>query len=219
MGLGHRGHDRVEIELEWRSGMEPLGPRDVPANIERSPLDRWTCPACDRVVVRPRRPGRKRVYCTNSCRQYAYRWRRDRLGVDHDERPVERSITRDRCHAVRRSDDPVGADADGGGRRVTACGVMARQASDDPSIHGHLRLLPDPQRPPTPARPSGGTPSPAPPRTCRRCVELRALPTYDAKSGLEAAAEFRAEHDEHRRRSAEQRRERRRRAAERATAA
>lgn len=217
MGLGARGNERVEIELEWAGHMEPLRPADVPGSISWSWVDRWKCPVCDRAVFRPRRPGRKRIYCANSCRQYAYRWRRDHLGVDGDDRPVERAVTRDRQHAIRRSDDPVGDTVDGSGRRATACGAIARQVSDDPSIYGHLRLLPDPTR--SRSDRSREQESEAPPRACRRCVELRALPTYDLESGLQAAAEFRAEHEVDRKRSAEHRRQRRRRAAERAAAA
>src|SRR5688572_25139960 len=47
----------------------PLGPEDVIAD--------WNCPVCGTHTPRTYRPGRPPVYCTNACRQKAYRYRRD----------------------------------------------------------------------------------------------------------------------------------------------
>src|SRR5690606_14066107 len=58
-------------------------------------VDERPCPMCGTTVQQIHRPGRARIYCTNSCRQRAYRWRRAH-GVRHCvERngPVERMLT------------------------------------------------------------------------------------------------------------------------------
>ena len=39
-------------------------------------VEEWWCPVCDRAAHRIHRPGRPRIYCSNACRQRAYRYRR-----------------------------------------------------------------------------------------------------------------------------------------------
>ncbi len=187
---------RPTIEVRWAAGMAPLRPSDAPAGVPWSGVGSWRCPVCDRHVPRRPGPGRQRVYCSNGCRQFAYRWRRDHLGADQDERPVERASTRSLHHAVRRSDDPVG-DRLRGDRRVTVCGAFARRASDTPAAPGHVRLRPVSDRP-------------GPRRVCERCVHLAQLPDYDESAAMQAAAVHRAVHDASRLAAAARRRRSRR---------
>ncbi|MFP5487503.1 MAG: hypothetical protein ACLGHQ_04270 [Acidimicrobiia bacterium] len=100
------------------------------------------CPVCDRVVVDVYRPGRGRVYCTNACRQRAYRWRRARgvrLFVERDG-PAER-LTNDRHHAVRDPRDPVAGIRDRRGREVAVCGAYARPVRSQRVTHD--RFVPE----------------------------------------------------------------------------
>lgn len=101
----------------------------------------WNCPVCGTDTPHTYRPGRKRVYCTNACRQRAYRWRRAngvRLLVTPWS-PAGRSHNT-RSHAVRPSADPVGRRHDRAGRRVAVCGAFARVAS--PERWGHTEFVP-----------------------------------------------------------------------------
>lgn len=85
------------------------------------------CPVCAQPVIDVYRPGRGRVYCTNACRQRAYRWRRShgvRIFVERDG-PAER-LMNDRRHAVRDGRDPVGRLRDRKGREVAVCGAYAK---------------------------------------------------------------------------------------------
>lgn len=105
----------------------------------------WRCPVCDVRVVQLRRPGRRRVYCTNACRQRAYRHRRrmrDRLTWSQwvEPRPV-RARSRDRVHAIREHPDVCTDRRDSTGRGVTACGTFGRMAIDAPHRHGHVRFF------------------------------------------------------------------------------
>lgn len=84
------------------------------------------CPVCGIVVHHIYRPGRGRIYCTNACRQRAYRWRRAngvRLCVERNG-PTERLVNH-RRHAVRDDRDPVARLHDRRGREVTVCGAFA----------------------------------------------------------------------------------------------
>lgn len=85
------------------------------------------CPTCGEPVADVYRPGRPRLYCTNACRQRAYRWRRAhgiRRFVERDG-AAERLVN-DRRHALRDERDPVSGLHDARGRDVTVCGVYAR---------------------------------------------------------------------------------------------
>lgn len=122
----------------------------------------WTCPVCDASVPRLRRAGRHRVYCTNACRQRAYRLRcksrqQHPMSSHRDPRPI-RATTRDRVHAVREFGDVSSGRRDSTGRGITACGAFGRMSIDTPKRFSHLRFasiegLPDPRR-------------------CRRCLQL-----------------------------------------------
>lgn len=105
----------------------------------------WTCPVCAAPVVHPRRPGRARVYCTNSCKQRAYRWRRHRRSRLHVPDPPERARTRDKTHALRSDHDlvsPLALQTPGWPRRrVTACGAFAIAARDRPRGWTHTKFF------------------------------------------------------------------------------
>lgn len=84
------------------------------------------CPACGAVVEQIYRPGRHRVYCTNACRQRAYRWRRThgvRMCVERTG-PAE-SLYNRRWHARRLDADPASSVRDRRERELTACGTFA----------------------------------------------------------------------------------------------
>lgn len=122
----------------------------------------WSCPVCEVPVPRRHRPGRHRVYCTNACRQRAYRQRcvsrrAQPMSAHRDPRPT-RAATRDRVHAVRECRDVLSGRRDSIGRGVTACGAFARLSIDTPERFGHVRFLP--------ARHHRNA------TTCRRCEAL-----------------------------------------------
>ncbi|CAN5440051.1 hypothetical protein BH23ACT3_BH23ACT3_09900 [soil metagenome] len=97
----------------------------------------WWCPVCGRAAHRMARPGRPRVYCSNACRQKAYRARRDQRQhrpVDPRVRPT-RARSRDRSHALRPATDFVAGRTDAAGRELTMCGVFARRARRPPWTH------------------------------------------------------------------------------------
>ena len=111
------------------------------------------CPVCDAEVEQIVRPGRARIYCTNACRQRAYRWRRARgirLCTERDGL-AERSVN-GRRHALRDRRDPVSSLTDHRRREVTVCGTFARPVLDTRVTHD--RFLPDH------------------PWSCETCIEL-----------------------------------------------
>lgn len=96
---------------------------------------------CGVAVHHEFRPGRPRVYCTNACKQRAYRWRRD-----HGVRllatpwmPAERSHG-PRYHAQRPAADFVARPHDVRGRHVTLCGAFGHPARRMP--RGHTEFVP-----------------------------------------------------------------------------
>jgi hypothetical protein len=96
----------------------------------------WWCPVCGRAAHRIFRPGRPRVYCSNACRQRAYRWRCQRRTAEPPSRtPPTRGRTFDRSHALRPSTDLTAGQHDVRGREVTMCGAFARRARTPPSTH------------------------------------------------------------------------------------
>jgi len=100
------------------------------------------CPTCGAEVVHVFRPGRARIYCTNACRQRAYRWRRARgirLCVERDG-PTWR-MTSGKRHALRDRRDPVGRLTDHRQREVTVCGTFARRVNRRRVTH--TNFLPD----------------------------------------------------------------------------
>lgn len=114
----------------------------------------WSCPVCGADTPHEFRPGRKRVYCSNACKQRAYRWRCDR-GIRllvTPWTPASRSETGPRSHAVRLPVDRASHPADQWGRHVAVCGAFARRV--DPRRAGHTEFVP------------GGR------RSCRACTRL-----------------------------------------------
>ena len=100
------------------------------------------CPVCARPVPEVYRAGRGRIYCTNACRQRAYRWRRCRgirTFVQRDG-AAERGFN-DRRHALRDPRDPVARVSDARGRATTVCGVFARPVHDMRVTHD--RFVPE----------------------------------------------------------------------------
>lgn len=100
------------------------------------------CPTCSRPVAQVYRPGRGRLYCTNACRQRAYRWRRAhaiRHVVERDG-AAERTVN-DRRHALRDERDPVAAVRDHRQRPTTVCGVFARSVRGTRTTHD--RFVPE----------------------------------------------------------------------------
>lgn len=106
-------------------------------------VDERPCPVCSTTVQQIHRPGRARIYCSNSCRQRAYRWRR-RRGVRHcAERngPVERMVAYGRRHAARHPADPVSRVTDRRNRVPTVCGTFATPSTR--MRFTHYDFLPD----------------------------------------------------------------------------
>lgn len=132
----------------------------------------WACPVCTTAVPHPHRPGRARVYCTNSCKQRAYRWRRRHRNELVPPRPPERAWTRERVHALRAENDLVTplrrtTLRPASTRRVTACGTFARAAFDTPDRFAHTKFF---------ASAAPDDPQTVAPGTCRTCVALLDVP-------------------------------------------
>jgi hypothetical protein len=106
-------------------------------------VDRWDCPCCDRVIELVHRAGRPRLYCSQACRQRAYRWRRQHHvhTPSSPSWPAERASVRrgGRQHALRTERDPMSARRDRRGREVSVCGVLAH-----PSRHARAAAHRDP---------------------------------------------------------------------------
>lgn len=159
--------DRSRARIDTASFTLPPPPRIETLRINRARprTDRttdWACPVCDVHVPHVRRAGRQRVYCTNACKQRAYRRRRSNrrswpFAERRDPRPT-RAATRDRVHAIREHRDPSSGRRTSTQMGVTACGAFARMSIDDPTRFGHLRFVGANGR-------HGG-------RTCRRCEVL-----------------------------------------------
>jgi hypothetical protein len=129
---------------------------DLPADV----VEPWWCPVCNGPAHRTSRPGRPKLYCSNACRQRAYRWRRD-----HHARTVARPwhpaagalVPRGRWHALRTGRDFVADLSDRRRRQPTVCGAFARPARLLPNRTSHQFVT-------------------ASPDACRTCVELIAPP-------------------------------------------
>jgi hypothetical protein len=123
-------------------------------------VDRWDCPSCDRTIDIVYRPGRPRLYCSQACRQRAYRWRRRNgahtVATGGDRPEGARAYSHDRgIHALRGSADPLSRRRDRRAREVTVCVLLARP----------LRLRPYLGGVPLPFNPPGSS-------TCRTCESL-----------------------------------------------
>ncbi len=102
----------------------------------------WWCPVCDTPTPHRYRAGRQKVYCSNACRQKAYRWRRAH-GVRFFATaaiPAERADGRALRHALRDTRDPVAFLRAPRGREVTVCGTFSRPARNQ--LVRHTRFLP-----------------------------------------------------------------------------
>jgi hypothetical protein len=105
----------------------PPSVADLPDNV----VEPWWCPVCNGPAHRTRRPGRPKLYCSNACRQRAYRWRRD-----HQARTIARPghpaagalVPFGRWHALRTGRDFVADLSDRRHRQPTVCGAFARPA-------------------------------------------------------------------------------------------
>lgn len=100
----------------------------------------WWCPVCGTQILHMLAAGRPRVYCTNACRQRAYRWRRDnhaQLAATKDH-PAERATNGIRSHALRSSRDFVSKVSDQRRREVTVCGAFGRPARLGRFTHNHF---------------------------------------------------------------------------------
>ena len=134
----------------------------------------WTCPVCNTPVPRLPRAGRHRVYCTNACRQRAYRLRckshqQHPMAAHRDPRPV-RATTRDRVHAIREYPDVSSGRRDSIGRGITACGAFGRMSIDTPARFGHLRFAS-----------TEGIPNPSRCRSCEQLSGIEPQPTDDQR--------------------------------------
>jgi len=99
----------------------------------------WHCPVCGTYTPRVRRPGRPAVYCSNACRQKAYRYR-CRHGIrllSGDRQPSHRGRGARVIHLLRPERDPVAGLRRGDQSCVSLCGAFIRPATD------HAHLLPD----------------------------------------------------------------------------
>ena len=105
-------------------------------------VEEWWCPVCNAAAHRIYRAGRPRIYCSNACRQRAYRWRRDnnaRLAATA-EHPAERASVGLKGHALRSKRDFMSSCCDSGKREVTVCGVLARPARHGRWTHTNFIL-------------------------------------------------------------------------------
>ena len=95
-------------------------------------MEPWWCPVCGSAAHRFYRPGRPRIYCSNACRQRAYRYRRANglRTTATPEAPCESAFTLGlaigRRHALRHRSDFMANLSDARRRRVTVCGALAR---------------------------------------------------------------------------------------------
>ena len=159
--------------IEWNLSSAARG-RMVHSNAPHTNVTAtWNCPVCSAPLPRLRRAGRHRVYCTNACRQRAYRLRcksrqQHPISAHRDPRPT-RATTRDRVHAIREYSDVSSGRRDSIGRGVTACGAFGRMSVDTPSRFGHLRFAPN-----------DGLPNP---NRCRRCEQLTGLTSTPTEDG------------------------------------
>jgi hypothetical protein len=100
-----------------------------PALAEADVVELWWCPVCNGAAHRTNRPGRPKIYCSNACRQVAYRWRRDnhaRTVAPPGHPAAGAFVAFGRWHALRTSRDFVSRHSDRRRREPTVCGVLAK---------------------------------------------------------------------------------------------
>ena len=101
------------------------------ADLPHGVVEAWWCPVCNAAAHRTRRPGRPKLYCSNACRQRAYRWRRDNHArlVARPWHPASGALVPfGRWHALRSTRDFVAHVSDRRHREPTVCGAFARPA-------------------------------------------------------------------------------------------
>jgi len=110
------------------------------ADLPEDVVEPWWCPVCDAPAHRTLRPGRPKLYCSNACRQRAYRWRRDnhaRLVARPCHPAASALVPFGRWHALRSRRDFVGKLSDRRNRQPTICGAFARPATLLPNRTHH----------------------------------------------------------------------------------
>ena len=137
----------------------------------------WACPVCGTSCNRTYHSGRARVYCTNACRQRAYRWRRPsvRSGLrPHNRRTGPRQDPRRPARPpLRRRPGGRPARLHGPpGHRVRA---FARSTRDRPSFAWHTDFI------------AGG------PSSCRTCAAVLHVEPTPVATMLERALRYAAE--------------------------
>jgi len=103
-------------------------------------VELWWCPVCGGAAHRTDRPGRPKLYCSNACRQRAYRWRRDhhaRLIAPRGHPAAGARAGTGRYHALRNPRDFVAHHHDQRRREPTVCGVLARPLRHQRAIRSH----------------------------------------------------------------------------------
>ena len=161
-------------------------------------VEPWWCPVCSAPAHRTRRPGRAKLYCSNACRQRAYRWRRDHHArtLATPTEPVESVfLPYDRWHARRSEGDFVSSYSDRRKRRPTVCGVLGKPSRQLPGRTHHLFILTSSSacrtcarlvRPPVDGRVTVETSPAIPPRDRAKRLGLRVRPPfYDVYLGHE----------------------------------
>lgn len=145
--LRHGGHmERAPMTASaqrWRQRPWCTGPRHsrVRALDPGRIVSLWWCPVCGAAAHRTARPGRPRVYCTNACRQRAYRVRRQAratLPVRTRPQSLVRARSRGRSHALRPPDVFPAGPPDGSGRELSLCGAFVRRDTVPPWVHDHF---------------------------------------------------------------------------------
>jgi hypothetical protein len=96
----------------------------------------WSCPVCGTYTPKTARPGRPNVYCTNACRQKAYRFRRKHgIRLLHgDGQPTERAAGDRVAHLLRPRRDPVSWRRASNREAVSLCGAFVRPGKDRPFL-------------------------------------------------------------------------------------
>lgn len=132
-------------------------------------VELWWCPVCGGAAHRTHRPGRPKLYCSNACRQRAYRWRRDhhaRLVAPPGHPAAGAQSSTGRYHALRSSRDFVAHVRDRRHREATICGVLAHPTRAQQAIRTHTDFVPVTDS------------------ACQRCAEL-IRPPVDPRASVE----------------------------------
>ena len=110
---------------------------DLPCDEAGNPIwADWSCPVCGTYTPRVARPGRPAIYCSNACRQKAYRFRR-RHGIrllQGDGQPVHRARGARVTHALRPGRDPMSSLRASNRQAVSLCGAFVRPVGDTPNM-------------------------------------------------------------------------------------